>query len=203
LPDDSAAIVPERSEQLAGDAVGGPMPSIPSGRGRPRPQVRSSPVLPHVGAHALAEAHAAPFAPALTSPDPERPASTPTLLPNEQSSSAKVLAPEPSTASLGPTVHELPAGRVAPEGVAQTVRAHAGEVRACLERARMDRADLHGRLTVHATLSPAGRVLSASAAGFEGGARLDRCVVSAFQSWTFPAPSGGVPGQIAYAFVFE
>ena len=37
----------------------------------------------------------------------------------------------------------------------------------------------------------------------EGGARLQTCVVSAFKTWTFPAPTGGVDGNVTYSFVFE
>ena len=68
----------------------------------------------------------------------------------------------------------------------------------------MEQPDLHGRLTVQATINPAGRVVSASATNtVEGGARLQACVVSAFQSWTFPAPTGGINGNVSYSFVFE
>jgi hypothetical protein len=68
----------------------------------------------------------------------------------------------------------------------------------------MDHPDLHGRLTVQARINPAGRVLSTSVTnGVDEGARLSACVVSAFQSWTFPVPAGGVNGNVSYSFVFE
>ena len=68
----------------------------------------------------------------------------------------------------------------------------------------MDRADLRGRLTVEITIGPLGRVLSASATrSIEGGARLQACVLSALESWTFPPPAGGVAGSFSKTFVFE
>ena len=68
----------------------------------------------------------------------------------------------------------------------------------------MDHFDLHGRIVVQARVNPAGRVLSTSVnSTVEEGARLQACVVSAFQSWAFPAPTGGINGSISYSFVFE
>jgi hypothetical protein len=68
----------------------------------------------------------------------------------------------------------------------------------------MDHPDLHGRLTVSARVNPAGHVLSTSTnSSIEDGARLTACVLSAFQGWTFPAPAGGVSGNLSYSFVFE
>jgi hypothetical protein len=68
----------------------------------------------------------------------------------------------------------------------------------------MDRPDLHGRLMVQATIGPAGRVLSTSASStVEGGARLQACILSAFQSWTFPSPAGGVNGFISVPFTVD
>jgi hypothetical protein len=99
----------------------------------------------------------------------------------------------------------LSPGTVPAKAVAATVRTHAAEVQECYERALMDGIPLHGRLTVTAALDPGGRVLSASptSSTIEGGARLRTCVVDAFKSWTFPAPAGGVKGNITYSFSFE
>jgi hypothetical protein len=95
-------------------------------------------------------------------------------------------------------------GTIGSGAVAATVRGHAAEVRACFDRAVMERPDLHGRLAVRATVDPAGRVLSvAPTSTIEGGGRLEACVVSAFESWTFPAPAGGVKGVVSYSFSFE
>lgn len=84
------------------------------------------------------------------------------------------------------------------------VWSHAAEVRDCFSRAVMEHADLHGRLIVRATVDANGRVASLSpTTSIENAGRLQACVVSAFRSWTFPAPSGGSTAQISYAFVFE
>lgn len=110
----------------------------------------------------------------------------------------------PAEPRAPPTQAVVPPGTLTERAVAAAIRPHAGEIQACFERARMDRADLHGRLTVRATIDPRGRVLSASpATGLEGGARLSECVLSAFRSWLFPAPAAGVSGHVSYSFVFE
>jgi len=152
--------------------------------------------LPPVPPSAAAQPEGPIAAPVTAAPVvPPAPAASPAPAPGKQASSQ---APQPPS-DVGP-----PPGTVEAKQVAVTVRAHASEVRTCWERARMDQPDLHGRLTVQATISPAGRVVSASATHtLEGGARLQTCVVSAFQTWTFPAPTGGINGSITYSFVFE
>ena len=91
-----------------------------------------------------------------------------------------------------------------PKAVRAAVSAHAAEVRTCYERAAMEHPDLHGKLSIRATVDPSGQVLSATPTStVEGGARLEACVVSAFRSWTFPAPAGGVSGNISYSFRFD
>ena len=137
----------------------------------------------------------APIAAALpVAPPPPAPAAAPPPAPQPAA-----LAPAPPRAESSP-----PPGTVDAKAVSAAVRAHAGEVRTCFDRARMEHPDIHGRLTVQAMVSPAGRVLSTSAtSNVEGGSRLQQCVVSAFQTWTFPAPSGGVNGSVTYSFVFE
>jgi serine/threonine-protein kinase len=111
-------------------------------------------------------------------------------------------APDPTpTPASTPT---LAPGTMDPKGVQAVVRAHQGEIQGCMDRAKMDHPDLRGRLTIQATISPAGRVLSTSATNtVEGGARLQSCVLSSFQSWTFPAPAGGVNGTVTKTFLFE
>jgi eukaryotic-like serine/threonine-protein kinase len=136
---------------------------------------------------------AAPVAPSPAAPPPA-PAAAPAPAGQPAVVAAAPARPEPSPAP----------GTVDSKAVAAVVRSHAGEVRTCFDRARMEQPEIHGRLTVQAKVSPAGRVLSTSATNnVEGGARLQSCVVSAFQTWTFPAPSGGVNGNVTYSFVFE
>jgi serine/threonine-protein kinase len=125
-----------------------------------------------------------------------QPTAAPSPLPSKQA-----VAPPVAPATAEPSVA---AGTVDSKEVAATVRTHAAEVRTCLERARMEHPDLHGRLTVSARVNPTGHVLSTSTnSSIEDGARLTACVLSAFQSWTFPAPAGGVSGNLSYSFVFE
>jgi hypothetical protein len=122
---------------------------------------------------------------------------------------APVVEATPAPPPTEPAPAPAPTPTLAPGGmdaraVGTVISAHKGEIQACMERARMDHADLHGRLTVQATVSPAGKVLSTSANNtVENGARLQSCVLSAFQSWTFPAPAGGVTGTVTKTFVFE
>jgi Protein kinase domain len=88
--------------------------------------------------------------------------------------------------------------------IAATVRSHGDEVQDCFDRALMERSALHGRLTVRAMVDQTGRVESASATStVEGGARLERCVVSAFKTWVFPQPTSGAHGMVTYSFSFE
>jgi hypothetical protein len=95
-------------------------------------------------------------------------------------------------------------GFVDAKAVTAVVRSHAAEVQGCFDRALMEHADLHGRLTVRGIVDPNGRVLSVvPTAVMDGGGRLQACVVSVFQTWTFPAPAGGVKGTVSYSFSFE
>jgi hypothetical protein len=111
----------------------------------------------------------------------------------------------PSARGVEPRAAPPPApGTIDQKAVTSVVRAHAAEVRACFDRAVMEHPELRGRLNVQATIDPDGHVLSASPTStIENGARLQACVVGAFQNWTFPAPSGGVKGRVTYSFSFE
>ncbi|HET6146471.1 MAG TPA: protein kinase [Polyangia bacterium] len=136
----------------------------------------------------------APESPPAAEPVVTRPAPPP---PPAPTSPSLVAAQRPSPAGPAP-------GFVDVKAVNAVVRAHAAEVQGCFDRALMERADLHGRLTVRAALAPSGRVTSVTpTAVMEGGGRLQTCVVAAFQSWTFPAPAGGVKGTVTYSFSFE
>jgi serine/threonine-protein kinase len=144
--------------------------------------------------------------PAVTHPESTAPATPPpAVTPVAEAPPAPTpppAAPEPTPKFVAPP---SPApGTIDKAALAAVFNAHSGEIQACRDRALMDRPDLHGRMTVQATISPTGRVLSASANNaIEGGARLQSCIISAFQSWTFPAPAGGVNGAVAKTFIFE
>ena len=95
-------------------------------------------------------------------------------------------------------------GFIDSKAVTAVVRAHATEVQGCFNRALMEHSDLHGRLTVRASVDPNGHVLGVTpTAVMPGGGRLQACVVEAFGHWTFPPPSGGVRGTVTYSFTFE
>jgi len=149
--------------------------------------------------------HAEPEPPIATHPEPAPApppvAETPPPPPVVAPAPAPEPPPTPAPALAAPP--PLP-GTVDPKGVAVVIRAHSGEIQACYERAQMDKADLHGSLTVQASISPTGHVTSTSATStVEGGARLQSCVLSAFQNWTFPPPAGGVSGTVVKKFVFQ
>ena len=118
--------------------------------------------------------------------------------------SSGIARPSAAAPLKSATLAAPPPGYIASKAVAATVREHAAEVRACFDRAVMERPDLHGRLVVRATVDPIGRVVSVSPTStIEAGGRLEACVVSAFRDWTFPKPAGGVKGDITYSFSFE
>lgn len=157
---------------------------------KPEPPARESPPPPEEPKPAAKPAPKA-AAPAPT-PPPAAPAAPPA-----PARAAATTAPAAATASLKP-------GTVDQRAVSAAVRKHAAEVRACYDRATMEKADLRGRLNVQATIDSSGRVLSVNPSStIDGGGRLQACIVSAFQGWTFPAPAGGVNGSISYSFSFE
>ena len=72
------------------------------------------------------------------------------------------------------------------------VRAHATEVQGCFDRALMEHGDLHGRLTVRASVDPNGHVLGVTpTAVMQGGGRLQACVVEAFETLDLSAAERG------------
>ncbi len=153
------------------------------------PLASAHPESPRSSASAASELGEAPPAPAVT-PVPVSPTAPVMTRPTDQ-------APPPSDKIAPP-------GFVDPKVVTAVVRDHAAEVRTCFDRALMERPDLRGRLVVKATIDPTGRVLVVSPTRtVDGGARLQACVLDVFRGWTFPPPSGGVNGNITYAFSFE
>jgi len=175
-----------------------PTAAVPGGASRSIPLAPSkSPRGSHV------EKPSEPSHPA--APDPAIAAASPASPPLDKAPPVSAAIAPPPAAPERPPAPAAPApGAMDPKGVSATFRAHQGEMQECLDRARMDRDDLHGRLTIQARISPMGQVLSTSATNnIEGGARLQLCMTSAFQKWTFPPPAGGVEGSISKTFVFE
>jgi len=154
------------------------------------PAPTSAPAPPPPPAPPVAEA---PRPAPQTSEPPARPAVRPTP------------ASDPATASVSrPVPAAPPSGFIDSKAVTAVVRAHSAEVQGCFDRSLMERSDLHGRLTVRASVDPNGHVLGVTpVAVMQGGGRLQACVVEAFGHWTFPPPSGGVKGTVTYSFSFE
>jgi serine/threonine protein kinase len=110
-------------------------------------------------------------------------------------------APAPAVAASAPAPKP---GTIEPARLNAAIRAHRDEIQGCLDRARSEHPDWQGKVVVQSTIGPDGRVLAASASNtMEGGARLQACVLSAWREWTFPAPAGGVSGNVTKVFIFE
>lgn len=140
-----------------------------------------------------------PSAPTVTA---EPPATAAAVVPPPTAAAVAATVVAPS--KTAPTAPAVQAGTVDPKAVRATVRAHASEVQTCYDRAKLDVPDLKGRLTVEASVNGAGRVQSARVVESDvRSSRLEVCIVSAFQGWSFPAPAGGVPGSVKYTFVFQ
>jgi serine/threonine-protein kinase len=163
--------------------------ATPSGSGastasasEPLRPVSSTTAAADLGGGALAEARAAAFA---------APAAGSAAYPARAPASPQVAAPPPP-------------GFIDTKAVTVVVRSHATEVQACFDRALMEHAELHGRLTLRATVDSGGRVLSVSPMNaIPGGGRLQTCVMGAFERWTFPRPTQGAKGIVTYSFSFE
>jgi TonB family protein len=94
-------------------------------------------------------------------------------------------------------------GTVDQDGVRAVVRAHMGEIQACVGRARMEDRDLKGSVTLRIALAGNGRVRGAAVASSKGaGPGLEACLIKAVAAWSFPAPAGGVAATIRYPFSF-
>ncbi|HEX7454281.1 MAG TPA: TonB family protein, partial [Polyangiaceae bacterium] len=171
---------------------------------------RSPSSAPHpVGGQSLAgatqgEADSATFEPAsplpATPPVSPRPApASPSALAPPSSKAVEAVLPPPAQTTV--TVPNVPPGTVDRKAASAAIRAHSGELQTCLVRARMDSPDAGGRIALLATIAPNGTVSAVSITSSNANsARLEQCVLRAFQSWTLPAPSGGASGTLPYAF---
>jgi eukaryotic-like serine/threonine-protein kinase len=117
-------------------------------------------------------------------------------------------APAPSEPLIAPAViaapTAVPVGTIAADAVRAVVRSHAGEIQRCFERAQMDQLYLSARITMSATVAPDGRVAGVSTSSSrDGTARLQACIQTAVQGWTFPPPAGAAAAHVSYTFVFE
>ncbi len=188
-----------------GDAVAAG--DVPAGSDRPGsvnakrapatagPSRSDAPAPPSSDSPSAGSSPVASAAPAVASAPPSP------AVPQSASIAAPVASPALQPAPVAAAPVAPPPGTIATHDVNATVRAHAGEIRECFQRARIESQDAHGRITVRATVSPSGAVTGASIASSDSNSsRLEACVVEAFRRWTFPSPSGGVSGVVSYTF---
>jgi hypothetical protein len=68
----------------------------------------------------------------------------------------------------------------------------------------MDQLYFTARVILSAIVAPDGHVSAASTSStHDRTGRLQACIQTTFEGWTFPAPAGAVAGHISYTFVFE
>jgi serine/threonine-protein kinase len=176
-------------ESRAPTAAAWAHPSLPAAR--PSSQKGLAGPAPRSPDRAESEPTSLPPTPVATPRPPQSPASSPAVEGVAPISPARA-APEPPSVAPG-TVDRKAANAV--------IRAHTGEIQSCLVRARMDNPDAGGRIALQASVAPDGRVTGVSITSSNANsARLEQCVLGAFRSWTLPAPSGGIPGSLTYAF---
>jgi outer membrane biosynthesis protein TonB len=118
---------------------------------------------------------------------------------------APARAAAPSTAAGAQSVAAAPATPAADPGpcggsckgqdtpeLQSALRARAGQARSCYERALSANTGLTGKLTVSARIGPDGSATCASVAEDTlGDPGVSRCVLSRFQSGTYPKPQSG------------
>lgn len=79
-----------------------------------------------------------------------------------------------------------------------------GSIRYCYEKELLRRPKLAGRVVVHFTISPSGKVQAARVKSSTLGApKAARCVVARVRRLVFPAPLGGGIVKVNYPFVFK
>lgn len=130
--------------------------------------------------------------PALAEPPPPPP-------PEPEPEPAPVAAPEPKPADTPKSGPKKPKGCDVDEckgsagvDIHGALRAKAGQVRGCYERALAHNAGLQGKVEVDVRIAPSGEVCSASIAKETlGDPAVLSCVLQRFRSGQFPKPAGG------------
>jgi TonB family protein len=88
---------------------------------------------------------------------------------------------------------EIRSGRLPPELIQKTIRAHFADVRTCLERGLARNRNLEGRVVVRFVINRDGTVTNAILNGNTlPDCSVGRCVVNAFKKLAFPEPQGGI-----------
>ncbi len=93
-------------------------------------------------------------------------------------------------------------GSLSKEVIRRVIRRHINEVKFCYEQELNSRPDLEGRVEVRFIISPTGSVQTAMIQSSSlGNNRVESCITSAVQRWTFPSPDGGGIVIVTYPFV--
>jgi len=172
--------------------------------------------LPPPQAPAATEETAPPSLPAPVNTPPPAPSPAATAAAGVPVEAAKPTSSAPAIPTVAAA--DVPKGTISPGAVVAVVRAHAPEIQHCVEVTPTDQLYLNAcesqgktpaacrraRINLSAAVGPDGRVTQVStSASREGTSRLEECIRGVVQSWTFPAPAGGVAGRISYPFIFE
>lgn len=111
--------------------------------------------------------------------------------------------PGPPAAANGGSAGTRVAGRLPPEVIQQTVRAHFGLFRKCYETALVREPTLAGRVTIKFVINLEGKVDSAADQGSTlPDPAVVACVADGFRKLTFPKPEGGIV-TVVYPVIFS
>jgi len=100
---------------------------------------------------------------------------------------------------------EAPAvdGQLDPGLISKEVRARAGAIKACYERALKRNPTLTGKIVMHWTITAAGTVSGVDVEQDSlGDSEVGSCIKSLVARWRFPAPAGGSV-DVSFPFVFQ
>jgi TonB family protein len=98
-----------------------------------------------------------------------------------------------------------PVGDLLPAVVANAVKPHLEQVKACFQPGVTEEKSVHGKVIVHFVVKPTGVVASAKVVKSETGfAAGDTCLIEAIKKWTFPKPTGSGDATIPdYPFIID
>jgi len=109
---------------------------------------------------------------------------------------------DPSAESPVPPAVKQPGLDV--KAIRAAVRSQIGPLQQCYERAKMDDANLHGKVTAHITVAANGTVANVQIAHSTLNApQVEGCISREITRWQLPRPSGGGTVAFLYPFVFE
>lgn len=95
-------------------------------------------------------------------------------------------------------------GSMSRETIRRIVQRHISEVRFCYEQGLQQNPSLEGRITVNWIISPTGAVSSSRVVNSTvSNGRVEQCIASSVQRWSFPQPDGGSPVGVNYPFILN